>query len=59
MSNGVVELLFLLAFFAPPLAVVIGALWLYVGVLLRGGSQRAAVSSPRSSVTSRDLETVR
>ena len=33
MSNGVVELLFLLAFFAPPLAVVIGALSFCVAVL--------------------------
>jgi hypothetical protein len=30
MSNGVVETLFLLAFFAPPLAVVAGALMLLV-----------------------------
>jgi hypothetical protein len=30
MSNGVVESLFLLAFFAPPLAVVAGALMLLV-----------------------------
>jgi hypothetical protein len=31
MSNGVVETLFLLAFFAPPLAVVAGALMVLVG----------------------------
>jgi hypothetical protein len=30
MSNGIVESLFLLAFFAPPLAVVAGALMLLV-----------------------------
>ena len=35
MSNGIVEALFLAAFFAPPLAVVIGALLLFVRVPAR------------------------